>query len=275
MELAAEPPIDRVALNLGPLHIYWYAVIIAFGALLGVLLAIRESNKRGYPKDTVIDFVLFAVPIAIIGARTYYVFFKWEYYSQHLSEIYKIWHGGIAIHGALIGGVVTMIVFTKVRNLSFWKFADVVVPGVILGQAIGRWGNFVNQEAHGGVVTRGFLESLHLPNWMIEQLFINGAYYAPAFLYESLADFAVFIILLILRRQNFIRRGEVFLSYLMLYSFGRFFIEGIRQDSLMLTDHLRVAQVLSILLIAFGLFTWWFRRYKGYADKAYLEDSVR
>lgn len=273
MNTDVQPPIDRVALQLGSLSIYWYGIIIAFGALLGLMLAVRESRKRGFPKDTIIDFVLFAVPIAIIGARAYYVFFKWDFYGSHPGEIIAIWDGGIAIHGALIGGGLTALVFTKVRNLSFWKLVDVVAPSVILGQAIGRWGNFVNQEAHGGEVSRAFLENLHLPQWMIEQMFINGAYYAPTFLYESVADIAIFVILLLLRRTN-LRRGEIFLTYVIFYSVARFFVEGMRTDSLMLAPELRMAQVISIALVVLAAFVWWFRRYKGYADKRYLDDSV-
>lgn len=274
MDSNVQPPIGRVAVEIGSLPIYWYGVIIAFGALLGLFLAVHESRKRGFPKDTIIDFVLFAVPIAIIFARAYYVAFKWgDFYSSHPEKIIAIWDGGIAIHGALIGGGLTALVFCIVRGFSFWKLCDVVAPSVILGQAIGRWGNFINQEAHGDPVSKGFLESLHLPHWMIEQMFINGAYYAPTFLYESAADFAVFIILLLLRRANLLR-GELFLSYVILYSIGRYFIEGMRTDSLMLAPGLRIAQVLSIALIVLAVFIWWFRRYKGYENKRYLDDSV-
>ncbi|HET7616534.1 MAG TPA: prolipoprotein diacylglyceryl transferase, partial [Bacillales bacterium] len=181
MEPPVQPPIDRVAIHIGSLHIYWYGIIIAFGAFLGLLLAVRESRRLGYPKDTIVDFILFAVPVAIIFARAYYVLFKWGYYSEHPGEIIAIWHGGIAIHGALIGGGLTAIIFTKIRGYSFWRFVDILAPSVILGQAVGRWGNFVNQEAHGHTVSRTFLENLHLPNWIIDQMYINGAYYAPTF----------------------------------------------------------------------------------------------
>jgi phosphatidylglycerol---prolipoprotein diacylglyceryl transferase len=261
-------PLDRVFLHLGPITIYWYGVIIGTGVLIGLWLATREGVRRGLTKETFVDLVLFAVPIAILCARTYYVIFEWNYYSKHISEIPKIWEGGLAIHGGLIGAVATGIVFAKKRGLSFWKLADIAAPSIILGQAIGRWGNFMNQEAHGGPVTRQFLENLHLPDFIINQMYINGQYYHPTFLYESLWDFAGFLLLLWLRRVN-LRRGELFLSYLIWYSIGRFFIEGMRTDSLMLTSHLRIAQVVSVALIILAVCLWVFRRMTGLAKERY------
>lgn len=268
MEPPVQPPIDRVAIELGPLSIYWYGVIIAFGALLGVLLAVRESRRRGLPKDSIIDFLLFAVPIAIIFARAYYVIFRWDYYAQHPEDIIAIWEGGIAIHGALIGGGITALVFCKLRNISFWKFVDIIAPSVVLGQAVGRWGNFVNQEAHGGEVSRAFLENLYLPDWIIDQMYIEGSYYAPTFLYESVWNLLIFAVLLLLRRVNLVR-GEIFLSYVILYSIGRYFIEGLRTDSLMASG-LMAAQVMSIVLVVLAVITWVIRRRKGYPR--YLDD---
>jgi phosphatidylglycerol---prolipoprotein diacylglyceryl transferase len=241
-------PLNPIALELGPLSIHWYGIIIGTGLLLGLYIATNEAVKRGLQKEVFTDLVLWAVPIALICARIYYVIFNWSYYSQHPNEIIAIWKGGIAIHGALIGAIVTTVVFAKKKNLSFWKLADIAAPSIILGQAIGRWGNFMNQEAHGGPVSREFLESLQLPDFIINQMYIEGSYYHPTFLYESLWNFIGFLILLILQRLN-LKRGEVFLTYVIWYSIGRFFIEGMRTDSLMLTDNLRMAQVLSITLV--------------------------
>jgi phosphatidylglycerol---prolipoprotein diacylglyceryl transferase len=263
-------PLNPIAIELGPLQVHWYGLIIGTGVLLALLLVMREAERRGLSKDTFVDLILFAVPIAIICARIYYVIFQWGYYSQHPGEIIKIWNGGIAIHGALIGSVATAYVFAKARNLSFWKLADIAAPSILLGQAIGRWGNFMNQEAHGGEVSRTFLENLHLPEFIINQMYIDGAYYHPTFLYESIWNITGVIILLLLRRVN-LRRGEMFLTYVIWYSVGRFFIEGLRTDSLMLTQNLRIAQVISIalVLLAVGLIV--FRRMRGYAEKRYLE----
>ncbi|WP_349408583.1 prolipoprotein diacylglyceryl transferase [Pseudalkalibacillus sp. SCS-8] len=263
-------PLDRVALDLGPLTIYWYGLIIGFGAILGLWIAVRESKRLGINSETFVDLVMIAVPVAIISARIYYVAFEWSYYKNHLGEILKIWEGGIAIHGALIGSFLTAYVFSKMKDLSFWKLADIAAPSIILGQAIGRWGNFMNQEAHGGEVSRAFLEGLYLPDWIINQMYIEGAYYHPTFLYESVWNIIGFAILIGLRKVN-LRRGELFLTYVIYYSIGRFFIEGLRTDSLMLTESLRMAQVISIALIVVSLIVMLYRRKAGLADKRYLD----
>ncbi|WP_299833741.1 prolipoprotein diacylglyceryl transferase [uncultured Metabacillus sp.] len=265
-------PLDPIFLELGPIQIHWYGLIIGVGALLGLLIAVRESERRGLHKDTFVDLVLFAIPIAILGARAYYVIFQWGYYSQNPGDIIKIWNGGLAIHGGLIAAVLTGIVFAKVKKLSFWKLADIAAPSIILGQAIGRWGNFMNQEAYGGPVSREFLEGLMLPDFIINQMYINGEYHHPTFLYESLWNFIGFIGLMLLRKANF-RRGELFLTYVIWYSVGRYFIEGMRTDSLMLTDTLRIAQVISIVLIAVAVGIMIFRRMKGYSKARYLDSG--
>lgn len=266
-------PIDSIALSLGPIQIHWYGVIIGVAIALGLYLVVRESNKRGLDKDLFVDLMLWAIPIAILSARAYYVIFEWDYYAQNPGQIIAIWKGGLAIHGALIGSIITAYVFTKKRNVSFWQVADITAPSLILGQAIGRWGNFMNQEAHGGEVTRAFLESLFLPEWIINQMYINGAYYHPTFLYESLWNILGFILLLVLRRVN-LRRGEIFLTYLIWYSIGRFFVEGLRTDSLMLTESIRMAQMISVVLIVGAIAVLIYRRVKGYADVRYLDKPV-
>ncbi|MDM5299559.1 prolipoprotein diacylglyceryl transferase [Bacillus pumilus] len=269
----AMKPIDPIAFQLGPISVHWYGVIIGVGALLGLWLALRECEKRGINKDTFIDMILFAIPIAIIFARIYYVSFEWDYYQQHPNEMMKIWNGGIAIHGGLIGAVLTAIVFTRLKKVSFWKIADVAAPSILLGQAIGRWGNFINQEAHGEAVSRAFLENLHLPTFIIDQMYIDGTYYHPTFLYESLWNIAGVVLLILLRRTS-IRRGEIFLSYLIWYSIGRFFIEGMRTDSLMLTEQLRVAQIISITICVVAILFIILRRIKGYASIRYKENNT-
>lgn len=251
-------PLNRVFLEIGPFTIYWYGAIIGLGVLLGYLLATREAVRRGMPKETYADLLLFAIPISIICARIYYVIFRWEQYADNPIKVFYIWEGGIAIHGALIGGVLTAYFFAKKRNLSFWQLADVAAPSVLLGQAIGRWGNFVNQEVYGGPVTREFLESLYLPDFIINQMYINGTYYHPTFLYESLWNIAGVILLLYLRRVN-LRQGELFLTYVIWYSVGRFFIEAIRLDYLLIGT-LKTAQVVSILLIVGSVLLWIYRR---------------
>ncbi len=266
-------PIDPIAIALGPLQVHWYGVIIGLAIILALYIAVRETEKRGLDKDVFMDLMLWAIPIAILSARLYYVIFEWNYYSQNPGEIIAIWNGGLAIHGALIGGVITAIVFTKKKQVSFWQLVDIAAPSIILGQAIGRWGNFINQEAHGGEVTRAFLENLQLPEFIINQMYINGAYYHPTFLYESIWNFIGFVLLILLRRVN-LRRGEMFLSYVIWYSVGRFFIEGMRTDSLMLTESLRMAQTISAFLIIAAVVVLLYRRAKGYSNIRYLDKEV-
>ncbi|MBG3721691.1 prolipoprotein diacylglyceryl transferase [Staphylococcus aureus] len=252
--------IDPVAFNLGPLSVRWYGIIIAVGILLGYFVAQRALVKAGLHKDTLVDIIFYSALFGFIAARIYFVIFQWPYYAENPSEIIKIWHGGIAIHGGLIGGFIAGVIVCKVKNLNPFQIGDIVAPSIILAQGIGRWGNFMNHEAHGGPVPRAFLEQLHLPNFIIENMYINGQYYHPTFLYESIWDVAGFIILVNIRKH--LKLGETFFLYLTWYSIGRFFIEGLRTDSLMLTSNIRVAQLVSILLILISISLIVYRRIK-------------
>ena len=249
--------IDPVAFSLGPISVRWYGVIIALGIVLAFVVAQKEMVKRGFHPDYLTDLLIWAVPIAIISARIYYVIFKWDFYSQNPSKIIEIWNGGIAIHGALIGAFITAYIHQKTRHffLEGYRYSS---TEYFIGQAIGVWGNFINQEAHGGVVARTFLENLMLPNWIIEQMYIDGKYYHPTFLYESIWNFVGVITLILLRKVNF-RRGEMVLFYAVWYSVGRFFIEGMRTDSLYLIGELRTAQVVSIVTIVVALIVFVYR----------------
>ncbi|SCS77835.1 prolipoprotein diacylglyceryl transferase [Staphylococcus aureus] len=252
--------IDPVAFNLGPLSVRWYGIIIAVGILLGYFVAQRALVKAGLHKDTLVDIIFYSALFGFIAARIYFVIFQWPYYAENPSEIIKIWHGGIAIHGGLIGGFIAGVIVCKVKNLNPFQIGDIVAPSIILAQGIGRWGNFMNHEAHGGPVSRAFLEQLHLPNFIIENMYINGQYYHPTFLYESIWDVAGFIILVNIRKH--LKLGETFFLYSTWYSIGRFFIEGLRTDSLMLTSNIRVAQLVSILLILISISLIVYRRIK-------------
>lgn len=252
--------IDPVAFNFGPLSVRWYGIIIAVGILLGYFVAQRALVKAGLHKDTLVDIIFYSALFGFIAARIYFVIFQWPYYAENPGEIIKIWHGGIAIHGGLIGGFIAGVIVCKVKNLNPFQIGDIVAPSIILAQGIGRWGNFMNHEAHGGPVSRAFLEQLHLPNFIIENMYINGQYYHPTFLYESIWDVAGFIILVNIRKH--LKLGETFFLYLTWYSFGRFFIEGLRTDSLMLTSNIRVAQLVSILLILISISLIIYRRIK-------------
>lgn len=240
--------IDPIALQIGPLTIRWYGVIMAIAVLVGVVLASREARRQGLDPERILDLALIAAPLSWLGARIYYVIFNWDYYSANPAEIPKIWHGGLAIHGGILTAILIGLWFSRHYRINFWQLADICAPSLILGQAIGRWGNFFNQEAYG--------YETDLP-WA---MYIDGAYRHPTFLYESLWNLGVFFLLLWLRRRPAIRRGEVFLVYLMAYSVGRFIVESFRTDSLMLGP-LRAAQVMSVVLfLAAAAVILWRRR---------------
>ncbi|UQS83321.1 prolipoprotein diacylglyceryl transferase [Bombilactobacillus thymidiniphilus] len=253
--------LNPIFLQIGPLTIRWYGVLIAIGAIIGVWVAVKEANRRQIMSEDIIDLVLWGVPFALIGARLYYVIFQWPFYSQYPSEIIKIWHGGIAIYGGLIAAFIVTAVFTYHRHLPLWLVLDIAAPSVLIGQIVGRWGNFMNQEAYGRITSAHFLHTLHLPNFIIEQMFINGHYRQPTFLYESCWNLLGLIIILSLRHKpGLFKRGEVFLSYVLWYSFGRFFVEGMRTDSLYLGAGIRVSQLLSLLLFVAALVIFIYRR---------------
>ena len=225
---------DRVAFTIFGIDVMWYGVLIATGMLIGIALAIRESKRVGISEDDVLNIAIIAIPVAIICARLYYVIFSWDYYSQNPGEIFNIRGGGLAIHGGLIGGILTGFIYAKVKKLDFFKTADAVMVGMPLAQAIGRWGNFINGEAHGGPTS--------LP-WGI---MVDGVKVHPTFLYESIWDFGIFLFIMFYMRKKKTYEGEVIVSYITLYSIGRFFIEGLRTDSLMFGP-IRMAQFVSLV----------------------------
>lgn len=266
--------INPIAFSLGPLDVYWYGIIIAAAIFVAIFLSTREAEKRGIDGEHIVDMALWALPIAFIGARLYYVVFELDYYLQNPGEIIAIWNGGIAIYGGLIAGGLTVYWYTKKHGIPLWLMLDILAPSVLLAQAIGRWGNFMNQEAHGGEVTKSFLENLFLPEFIINQMEINGLYYQPTFLYESLWSLVGFVLIVILRnKKHLFRQGEVALSYVLWYSLGRFFIEGLRTDSLWIFDFIRVSQALSVVLFIGALSLWIYRR-RDYPPVPYYLDGM-
>ncbi|MGT2665701.1 prolipoprotein diacylglyceryl transferase [Streptococcus rifensis] len=240
--------IDPIAIELGPIQIRWYALCIVTGLLLGVYLAMKEAPRKKIESDQVVDFILLAFPIAIIGARIYYVAFSWDQYKDNLAEIFAIWHGGIAIYGGLIAGAIVLYFFSRYHFIQPLDLLDIAVPGVMIAQSIGRWGNFFNQEAYGKAV--GSLN--YLPTFIREQMYIDGSYRQPTFLYESLWNLVGFVVLMSIRHRGWMKRGEPTAFYLIWYGIGRMVIEGMRTDSLMVAG-LRVSQWLSLVIIALGL----------------------
>lgn len=242
---------NRVALDLGFIQIYWYSICIFLAALVACTIIYTESKKRGIDKDFVINLAFSTILWGIVGARLYYVLFNLNYYLSNPIEILEIWNGGLAIHGGMIAGTICVIKSCKKYGVDILQMMDIIVVGLIIGQAIGRWGNFFNGEAYGQVVTLKYLKFLHLPEFIINGMYILGEYRAPTFLYESVWDIIGFIIILIFRRKREIKKGQITGLYLMWYSVIRFFIEGSRADSLML-GWFKVARLISIVMFIIG-----------------------
>ncbi|MBU5364975.1 prolipoprotein diacylglyceryl transferase [Enterococcus devriesei] len=261
--------INRVAFELFGLQIYWYAIIIVSGIAIALWMANREAVRVGLKEDDMTNFILWALPIAIIGARLYYVLFDLGPYLADPIQIFNTRSGGLAIYGGLIAAAIVLIVYTRHHFIDPWLFLDVVAPGVLFAQALGRWGNFMNHEAFGGETTRQFLEGLHLPQFIINNMYIDGAFRQPTFLYESTWSLIGFILLIVLRKKWTFKRGEIFLGYVAWYSFGRFFIEGMRTDSLYLFGGIRVSQMLSLILFVGALTLFYYRRKKNPTVKLY------
>lgn len=232
---------NPIAFTIMGLEVRWYGIFIGLGVLLAVYTGTKLAEKtEGLYKDVVMDFILVALLFGILGARLYYVAFMWDYYSQNPGEIFAIRNGGLAIHGGVLAGILVAIVFSKVKKIDFWKLSDVIAPGLALAQGIGRWGNFANQEAHGG------------PTDLPWGILIDGVKVHPTFLYESILDVGIFIFLYFYLFKHKKFPGQLFLVYIMIYGLGRFFIEGLRTDSLML-GNFRVAQLISIFMILIAL----------------------
>lgn len=244
-----------ILFQIGGFAIRWYGLLIASAVLIGVFLCQELAKRRNVDPDLLADFAIWAVIGAIPGARLYYVLFQWQQYAQNPAEIVAIWKGGIAIHGAIIGGTLAALLFARFNKISFWQLADLVAPALILGQAIGRWGNFFNSEAFGSPTDLPW--KLYIPPQNRPLSLANFEYFHPTFLYESLWNLGVFALLIALffwglRHRGQLKVGTLFLAYLAAYSSGRVWIEALRTDSLML-GVLKMAQVISLGAIAFAL----------------------
>ncbi|MFW5838386.1 MAG: prolipoprotein diacylglyceryl transferase [Bacillota bacterium] len=268
------------ALQLGPITIPLYGLMIMTGVLFALLMGIMEGKKIGIKSNDIIDGLLIILPIAILGARLWYVIFEWSSFSDYLPSIIGFNRDGsfsgfqgLAIHGGFFAALIAAYIYTKKRKMDIFKTLDLVAPGFLIGQTFGRWGNFFNQEAHGGVIggttngtvnlgwdaQRSFLtNTLNLPKFITDNMFINGPdgynYYHPTFLYESLWNIVGIVFVLIIRRMKFIRSGDLLAFYLIWYSIGRFMIEAMRTDSLYVWGTgLRTAQITSIAMILAGI----------------------
>lgn len=252
----------------GLVEIRWYSAILFLSFLIGGGLLIDESKKFNITENDIVNYFFLLIPFSIIGARLYYVLFNINVYSSNFMEIFMISKGGLAIHGGILAGLFYTLKFAKNKNISRLRFLDMAVVSLILGQAIGRWGNFFNQEAYGSTTTLDFLQSIHLPKVIIDGMFINNNYYHPTFLYESIWCLIGFVVLLILRRSKYLKIGVLTSVYLMWYSFGRFFIEALRTDSLMLAN-LKMAQLVSVTMFIFGILLYFWSKRGGVFDNLY------
>ncbi len=246
--------------------IAWYGVIIGFGMVVAVALAAWRARMQGYKEDLIIDFVLWGIPIGVICARIYYVIFEWEYYGQHLDKIIAIREGGLAIYGGVIGGVTTCIIFCVINKFPIMKMMDLGLPSLILGQIIGRWGNFTNQEAYGNLITDSAKQFFPYAVY-IEEL---GEWHQATFFYESALNLIVFALMMfVIFKVKPKRDGWMLPMYLCGYGLVRVFVEGMRADSLYIAPGIRVSQLLSAILIMIGLVFAWMIRNNKIPEKKY------
>lgn len=265
--------IDRVAFDIGGWPVHWYGLIMGLCILIAYVVFSREGKRKGIDEELLFNFLFWMVIIGYIGARLYYVVFRLNYYLANPAQIMMIWQGGIAIYGGIIAGALTIYTMSKRHQLNPATMFDITAPAIMLAQALGRWGNFINQEAYGGEVSRSFLESLYLPNFIIEQMNVNGVYHHPTFLYESLWNMLGLALIMVLRRKPaFLRQGEVAASYVIWYGIGRAFIEGMRTDSLYIGP-LRVSQWLSMILVVAGIVFVVYRRKQSFPEIPYYEED--
>lgn len=264
---------DRVALELGPIQIYWYSIFIFLGLLTASILIFKEARKRNIDEDFLINLIFNTIIIGLIGARVYYVLFNIPYYASNPIEILAVWNGGLAIHGGIFAAVAFIFIYCKKKNVNILQLLDIIVVGLIIAQAIGRWGNFFNSEAYGQVTTYAELKAQQIPTFIINGMYILGEYRQPTFFYESTWCFAGFLAMLIIRKYKYLKRGQLTGFYLFWYGLGRLLIESLRTDSLMLGP-IKIAQVVSIVFIITGIVLFFYNLIKSTpTDKRlYTED---
>lgn len=255
------------------IKIEWYSALIVLGALIALSMILKEAKRYNYQTDFVFNMCFWAIMFGIVGARAYYVIFELDRFPDFWS-IFKIWEGGLAIYGGIIAGFITIFLYCKKYKVRVIRMLDFIAPALLLAQAIGRWGNFFNGEAYGGPVSLSFLESLHLPKFIIDGMYITkeASYMHPTFLYESLWCLLGVVIILIFRRLKKTKVGQPTALYLMWYGIGRFFIESMRYDSLMLGGF-RVSQIVSIVLVIIGVVIVMVTSRKGLYQDLYDQDD--
>lgn len=264
---------DRVAVDLGPIQIYWYSIFIFIGLLTASIVVFAEAKKRKINEDFLINLTCDSIIIGLIGARIYYVLFNLPYYIKNPIEIFAIWNGGLAIHGGIFAALIFTIIYCKKHRVNILQILDIIVVGLIIGQAIGRWGNFFNGEAYGNITTAEVLYSQGIPKFIINGMYILGEYRQPTFFYESVWCAVGFLALLIIRKYKYLKRGQLTGIYLIWYGIARFVIEGLRTDSLMLGP-IKVARLVSIIFVIVGIVLFFYNIKKSTKEnpKLYTEN---
>jgi phosphatidylglycerol:prolipoprotein diacylglycerol transferase len=262
-----EIKIDKIAFSMFGRDVAWYGIIITVGIILASLYVMNRGKYEGVSQDDILDFAIFVIPIAVIGARAYYVLTRLDQYNT-FGEMIAIWNGGLAIYGAIIGGALTALVVCLIKKIKILKMFDMLCPAVMIGQMIGRWGNFVNAEAHGGV-TDIFIRMGIRGEYMSAPIYVH-----PTFLYESLWNLLGFLLInAYYKKKKY--HGEIFFMYISWYGLGRFFIEGLRTDSLYVGPF-RISQVIGLVSFIVGaafLVYFYFNRVQG-AEPILVKERV-
>ena len=240
-------------IRIGSIHIRWYSIILMIAVISAYFVIFKEARKKTTKDDLIINIIFYGLLFGILGARIYYVLFNMNYYINNPLEIFMTWNGGLAIHGGILLGLLFLFIYTKKKDINILLLLDIIVTGIIIAQAIGRWGNFFNQEAYGRVVSLSFLKKLYLPNFIIHNMYIDGHYREPTFLYESISSFLGFLLLILLRKKKKLKIGQLTGIYLIWYGIERLIIETFRSDSLMFSN-IKIAQLISIIFILTGVF---------------------
>lgn len=263
---------DRVALDLGFIQIYWYSICIFLAMLTASILVFKEAKRKQIDEEFIINLIFDTIIIGVLGARAYYVIFNLEYYLVHPIEILEIWNGGLAIHGGIIAGSFFVYHYCKKHKVDIITMADIIAVGLMIAQAIGRWGNFFNCEAYGGVTTYDALVNAGIPKFVRDGMFILGEYRQPTFFYESIWCFFGFLAMIFIRKYDkVLKKGQLTGFYLIWYGVARLIIEAARSDSLMLGP-LKIAQLISILFIVLGIKI--FRKYNKSNAKEDLYEYI-
>ena len=263
---------NPIMFTIGNFELRWYSVLILCAVICVFILSEREASRFNIKKDFMFNLIFWGLIFGIIGARLYYCIFEYNAFKDNLLDIFKVWEGGLAIHGGIIFGLITVILYCKKYNVRVLRITDILCVPLLLGQAIGRWGNFFNQEAHGAATNVETLKRLFVPDFVIKGMNIDGVTYMPSFFFESIICFIAFIILLFVRRGKYNKVGMMTALYLVIYGTLRFFIEMGRTDSLMIGGF-KMAQIVSVVMVLIGIGMLMFISRKGRFEDLYNDPS--